>query len=92
MVISVYRNKGFDFTITSSTAFDHKWIYGRNIFESISEVVDDVFENYIKSSDRVVSWGKYGITTDKPYDKQAMKMYEDVKDEMLKRMELKANE
>ena len=47
MVISVYRNKGLDFTITSSTAFDHKWIYGRNIFESISEVVDDVFENYL---------------------------------------------
>lgn len=47
MVISVYRNKEFDFTITSSTAFDHKWIYGRNIFESISEVVDDVFENYL---------------------------------------------
>lgn len=42
-----YRNKGYDFTITSSTAFDHKWIYGRNIFESISEVVDDVFENYL---------------------------------------------
>lgn len=42
-----YRNKGFDFTITSSTAFDHKWIYGRNIFESISEVVDEVFENYL---------------------------------------------
>lgn len=42
-----YRNKGFDFTITSSTAFDHKWIYGRNVFESISEVVDDVFENYL---------------------------------------------
>lgn len=42
-----YRNKGFDFTISSSTAFDHKWIYGRNIFESISEVVDDVFSNYL---------------------------------------------
>ncbi len=42
-----YRNKGFDFTITSSTAFDHKWIYGRNIFESISEVVDEVFESYL---------------------------------------------
>ncbi|MBS5322766.1 MAG: carboxypeptidase regulatory-like domain-containing protein, partial [Lachnospiraceae bacterium] len=32
-----YRNKGYDFTITSSTAFDHKWMYGRNIFESISQ-------------------------------------------------------
>ncbi|MDY3917752.1 MAG: peptidoglycan-binding protein [Candidatus Limivivens sp.] len=42
-----YRNKGFDFTITSSTAFDHKWIFGRNIFESISEVVDDLFASYL---------------------------------------------
>lgn len=42
-----YRNKGFDFTITSSTAFDHKWIFGRNFFESIEEVVDEVFESYL---------------------------------------------
>ena len=42
-----YRNKGYDFTITSSTAFDQKWIYGRNIFESISEVVDELFELYL---------------------------------------------
>ena len=42
-----YRNKGFDFTITSSTAFDHKWIFGRNIYESISEVVDELFGNYL---------------------------------------------
>ncbi len=42
-----YRNKGYNFTITSSTAFDHKWIYGRNIFETISEVVDEMFENYL---------------------------------------------
>ena len=38
-----YRNKGYDFTITSSTAYDHKWIYGRNIFDSISLVVDEIF-------------------------------------------------
>ena len=42
-----YRNKGYDFTITSSTAFDHKWMYGRNLFDSISEVVDEVFDNYL---------------------------------------------
>lgn len=42
-----YRNKGYDFTITSSTAYDQKWIYGRNIFENISDIVDDIFENYI---------------------------------------------
>ena len=42
-----YRNKGYDFTITSSTAFDHKWINGRNIFESISRIVDELFDNYL---------------------------------------------
>lgn len=42
-----YRNQGYDFTITSSTAFDHKWIPGRNIYESISQVVDEIFDNYL---------------------------------------------
>lgn len=42
-----YRNKGYDFTITSSTAFDHKWINGRNIFENISRIVDELFVNYL---------------------------------------------
>ncbi|MDD3252829.1 MAG: peptidoglycan-binding protein [Lachnospiraceae bacterium] len=42
-----YRNRGYDFTITSSTAFDHKFIYGRNIFDSISVIVDEIFDNYL---------------------------------------------
>ena len=42
-----YRNKGYDFTITSSTAFDHKWIPNRNIYDTISSVVDDLFANYL---------------------------------------------
>lgn len=42
-----YRNRGFDFTITSSTAFDHKFIYGRNIFDTISEIVDEMFGSYL---------------------------------------------
>lgn len=42
-----YRNQGYDFTITSSTAFDHKWIFDRNIFETISVVVDEIFDNYL---------------------------------------------
>ncbi|MCD8022644.1 MAG: carboxypeptidase-like regulatory domain-containing protein, partial [Lachnospiraceae bacterium] len=42
-----YRNKRYDFTITSSTAYDQKWVYGRNIFESIDEAVDDVFLHYL---------------------------------------------
>ena len=46
-MVSAYRNKGYDFTITSSTAFDHKWIHGRNFFDSIDKVVDEVFDNYL---------------------------------------------
>ena len=42
-----YRNKGKDYTITSSTAYDHKWIRGRNIFDSIDRIVDELFENYL---------------------------------------------
>ena len=42
-----YRNRNYNFTITSSTAFDHKWVNGRNIFESISQVVDEIFDNYL---------------------------------------------
>jgi hypothetical protein len=42
-----YRNQGFNFTITSSTAFDHKWIPGRNIFSNIGLIVDQIFNNYL---------------------------------------------
>ncbi len=42
-----YRNKGYDFTITSSTAYDHKWINNRNIFDSISLIVDEIFNSYL---------------------------------------------
>lgn len=42
-----YRNQGYDFTITSSTAFDHKWIPNRNIYDSISVIVDELFANYL---------------------------------------------
>jgi hypothetical protein len=42
-----YRGRGYDFTITNSTAFDHAFSYGRNIFERISQLVDDVFSTYI---------------------------------------------
>lgn len=42
-----YRNQGFDFTITSSTAFDHKWIPERNYYNTISVIVDELFTNYL---------------------------------------------
>lgn len=43
-----YRGKGKDFDITSSTAYDHAFMYGRNIYESISVVVDELFTTYVK--------------------------------------------
>ncbi len=42
-----YRNKGYNFTITSSTAYDHKWIPNRNIYDSISLIVDQIFNQYL---------------------------------------------
>lgn len=42
-----YRNRGYDFTITSSTAFDHKWIPNRNYFDTISTIVDELFADYL---------------------------------------------
>lgn len=42
-----YRNRGYDFTITSSTAFDHKWIPERNYYDTISVIVDELFANYL---------------------------------------------
>lgn len=42
-----YRNQGYDFTITSSTAYDQKWIYGRNTYENIDQMVDNIFNNFL---------------------------------------------
>lgn len=42
-----YRNQGFNFTLTSSTAFDHKWVPGRNTFDNIGIIVDSLFVNYL---------------------------------------------
>lgn len=42
-----YRNQGYNFTISSSTAYDHKWVNGRNIYDNISWIVDSVFVNYL---------------------------------------------
>ena len=43
-----YRNKGLNFTITSSTAYDHKFINNRNLFDTINVVVDNIFNTFIK--------------------------------------------
>lgn len=42
-----YRSKGYNFTITSSTAYDQKWIYGRNVYTNIDRLVDSIFANFL---------------------------------------------
>ena len=46
-----YRSKGYSFTITSSTAFDHAFTYGRNILQEISTIVDELFTTFITKPD-----------------------------------------
>lgn len=43
-----YRSKGYNFDITSSTAFDQKYIYGRDTFQNVDDIVDELFNDYIK--------------------------------------------
>ncbi len=43
-----YRSRGYDFDITNSTAFDQAFVNGRSIFENISRLVDDLFNDYLR--------------------------------------------
>ena len=43
-----YRSRGYDFDITSSTAYDQAFVNGRNFFENVSELVDELFNDYLR--------------------------------------------
>ncbi|MGM9652037.1 MAG: peptidoglycan-binding protein [Eubacteriales bacterium] len=43
-----YRSRGYDFDITNSTARDQSFVLGRDIFENISQIVDDIFNDYLR--------------------------------------------
>ena len=43
-----YRAQGYPFDITSSTAFDQSFVYGRDIFENVSRIVDEIFDSYLR--------------------------------------------
>ena len=43
-----YRSRGYDFDITNSTAFDQYFVNGRAYFENISELVDELFNDYLR--------------------------------------------
>lgn len=48
-----YRARGYDYDITSTTQFDQAFVPDRGIFENISQIVDDIFNNYIVRQGRV---------------------------------------
>ncbi len=43
-----YRAKGYPFDITNSTAYDQAFIYGRPIYDSISRIADEIFNEYVR--------------------------------------------
>lgn len=42
-----YPSRGYDFDITNNTQFDQAFVDGRDIFQNISDIVDDIFDSYI---------------------------------------------
>ena len=48
-----YRSQGYDFDITNTTQYDQKFIKGRDIYENISQIVDEIFNNYVVQQGRV---------------------------------------
>ena len=43
-----YRSRGYDFDITSSTAYDQFFVKGRSFFENVSRLVDELFNDYLR--------------------------------------------
>ncbi len=43
-----YRSRGYSFDITNSTAYDQAYVNGRPIYESISRIVDEIFNEYVR--------------------------------------------
>lgn len=53
VITNWYRAQGYDFDITNSTRFDQSFVAGRDIFENISTIVDDMFNDYLTRGDFV---------------------------------------
>lgn len=51
-----YRSQGYNFDITNSTAYDQAFVYGRPIYESISRVVDDIFNEYVRRQGQIAPY------------------------------------
>ena len=48
-----YRSQGYDFDITNNTQFDQAFTPGREIYDSVSVIVDDIFNSYVVRQGRI---------------------------------------
>ena len=48
-----YRSQGYDFDITNSTAIDQSYVSGRDVFENIVQIVDEIFNDYVRRIDNI---------------------------------------
>ena len=48
-----YPSRGYNFNITNSTSYDQYFVYGRNIYDSVSRIVDEIFNEYIRRPGRI---------------------------------------
>ena len=48
-----YRSRGYDFDITDNTSIDQNYVYGGEVYDNISRIVDEIFNNYIVRTGRV---------------------------------------
>lgn len=48
-----YRSRGYDFDITNSSQYDQSFVYGREVFENISKIVDEIFNSYIVRTGKI---------------------------------------
>ena len=51
-----YRNRGYSFDITNSTAYDQAFVYGRPIYSSISRIVDAIFNEYVRRQGQIAPY------------------------------------
>jgi len=64
-----YQSRGYNFTITSSPAFDQKYTHNRTIFQTIANVVDQYFRYYINAPNQAQPFfAQYndGVKTNNP--------------------------
>lgn len=62
----------------------------RAVFEEYKKVFEvELFSNYIRSSDRVKTWNRKGITENQGHDKVTLSMYDDIVEEALERLGVK---